>query len=345
MHPLSLLRGAGIVVALATIVGTTVEHVLRVRDDRQSVATGRLVRVSGARVHGAHARDARMHLDCRGSGSPTVVFEAGLDHLGTLSWSKVQSEIAQHTRACAYSRAGMLWSDAASGAFDARDAADALHQTLRAAGESAPWLLVGHSIGGPYAMVFATRYLPEVAGMVLVDPSHPAQIARLEAATGRSMRVPVGAMRVLSSLSWSGFLRLMPTGADSTWTPEAIRVGDAYYTRSFGAVVREARAIDATFAQAAMLRSLGDRPLVVLSAGKVSDSTTLAQQGLTPAQGRRKQDAWLALHRDLLTLSRDARQQVVPDATHYIQFDRADVVVEVVNAMVWRLQLAGTGPL
>lgn len=174
--------------------------------------------------------------------------------------------------------------------------------------------------------------------MVLVDPSHPAQIARLEAATGRSMRVPVRLLRVLAAISWSGFLRLTPTGVDTrTWTTDAVRVGDAYYAPSFGAVVREARALDRTFAQAARLHSLGDRPLTVLTAGK-TDSATLASQGLTPAQGARKQGAWLALHRDLLRLSSHAEQHVVDGAAHYIQFDRADVVIDAVRAMVRRVR-------
>lgn len=329
MRAMTLLSALGVALAVATVTGATIEHALRLRDDRHTEVSGRLVRVQGHRVH----------LDCRGAGAPTVVLEAGLDHLGALSWSKVHHALAQTTRTCAYSRAGMLWSDATDDPFDARIAAATLHTVLLAAGESAPWLLVGHSLGGPYAMVFAREYLQDIAGMVLVDPSHPAQIARLEAATGTNMRVPARSLRILAAMSGSGLVRLLPTGADArSWTSDAVRIGDARFSRSVGAIAREAQAIDRTFAQAARLASLGDRPLVVLSAGQVGDSVALAQHGLTPAQGERKQQAWLALHRDLLALSRDAEHRVVSGASHYIQFDRSDVVIDAVRMMVLRIR-------
>jgi hypothetical protein len=99
---------------------------------------GRLVEVGGGR---------RIHLDCRGRGAPTIVLEAGLDPYGALSWESVLDSLAATTRTCAYSRAGILWSDPAVGRFDVRRAADDLHAALSAAGERTPWLLVGQSIG------------------------------------------------------------------------------------------------------------------------------------------------------------------------------------------------------
>src|SRR5690349_21398623 len=53
-----------------------------------------------------------MQIDCRGTGAPAVIFEAGRDLNGSLSWSQVHDDVATFTRACAYSRAGILWSDA-----------------------------------------------------------------------------------------------------------------------------------------------------------------------------------------------------------------------------------------
>ena len=63
---------------------------------------GRLIDIGGGR---------HMQIDCRGSGTPTVVFEAGLDTMGSLSWSAVQDPVAATTRACAYSRSGIMWSE------------------------------------------------------------------------------------------------------------------------------------------------------------------------------------------------------------------------------------------
>ena len=122
-----------------------------------------------------------IHLDCRGTGSPTVVFESGLDNYGSMSWAKVQDSVATTTRACAYDRAGVMWSDPS----DARQNSDAiasdLHGALTAAGESAPFVLVGHSLGGPYVMAYTKKYGKQVAGLVFVDASHPDQVQRLNA--------------------------------------------------------------------------------------------------------------------------------------------------------------------
>src|SRR6478752_3670469 len=99
----------GALVVLATLFGTVAEAVMRARAARRYPAPGRLVDIGGRRIQ----------LDCRGTGSPTVVLESGLDNLGSLSWAAVHDSIARTSRVCAYSRAGMLWSDPAPAPFDA----------------------------------------------------------------------------------------------------------------------------------------------------------------------------------------------------------------------------------
>jgi len=105
---------------------------------------GKLVDIGGRRIQ----------LDCRGTGSPIVIFESGLDINGSLSWSAVHDEIAKTTRACAYSRAGIMWSDPKDGPQNAKTIAEDLHAALAAAGEKPPFVLVGHSLGGPYIMTY-----------------------------------------------------------------------------------------------------------------------------------------------------------------------------------------------
>jgi hypothetical protein len=100
----------------------------------------------------------QLQLDCRGTGRPTVVFESGLDSNGSLSWYRVQDLVAGFTRACSYSRAGILWSEAASGARDASAVARDLHLLLTRAGESAPYVLVGHSISRPTRSTTGTTW-------------------------------------------------------------------------------------------------------------------------------------------------------------------------------------------
>jgi pimeloyl-ACP methyl ester carboxylesterase len=105
-----------------------------------------------------------------GSGSPTVVFDTGGE--GSLElWGRVPSEVSQFARTISYDRAGNGLSDKSRTPRDARHIAIELHTALQNAKLAPPYILVGHSVGGPYVRVFAGMYPGEVAGLVLVDPS------------------------------------------------------------------------------------------------------------------------------------------------------------------------------
>ncbi len=119
----------------------------------------------------------RLYLQCIGAGSPTVVLEAGLGSPSEV-WGLVQPGVARFTRVCAYDRAGVGGSDAGPRPRTSGTIVAALHTLLRRAGVGGPYVLVGHSIGGFHARLYAHRYPREVAGMVLVDASHPDQLAR-----------------------------------------------------------------------------------------------------------------------------------------------------------------------
>ena len=119
----------------------------------------------------------RLYLDCRGSGTPTVVLEAGAG-TDARSWGSVMPALARTTRTCAYSRANRWGSDARATHTVAEAAAD-LRAALAAAGEQPPFVLVGHSLGDVYVRVFAGLHPGAVAGLVLVDPFGPDRFRRL----------------------------------------------------------------------------------------------------------------------------------------------------------------------
>jgi pimeloyl-ACP methyl ester carboxylesterase len=314
-------------VAILVSTGASYEAVLRHRAVRAHPVRGRLVDIGGR----------RLQLDCRGTGSPTVVLESGLDNLGSLSWAAVHDSIARTTRACAYSRAGILWSDPAPGPFDAERIPRDLHAALAAAGERAPFVLVGHSLGGPYVTLFTRAYPAEVVGLVLVDASHPAQFARFFEVTGRSMKPPAGLVAVGSALAWTGLVRLAPAGdAPAEWPADAVAVSAAYLPTSLDELHAETAAIDATLAAEAHARELGDRPLVVLTGAAEMSPERLAREGVTRAEGARMQAAWKALQDDEAKWSRHGRHEMVRDASHYVQFDRPDVVIGAVREVVAR---------
>jgi pimeloyl-ACP methyl ester carboxylesterase len=186
----------GGLIAAAVLVGVGYEQIMRWRAAREFPVQGRLIDIGGR----------HMQIDCRGSGTPTVVFEAGLDTMGSLSWSAVHDAIAATTRACAYSRAGVMWSESRAGKFEPDNVARDLHTLLLAAGERGPFVMVGHSLGGPYIMNFTRLYPQDVAGLVFVDASHPDQVGRMTQAAGKKMEAGMGMMKA-ATLSAAGQLR------------------------------------------------------------------------------------------------------------------------------------------
>ncbi len=325
-----LRRGALAIAALALTVlgaGALYEALGRAHAAKAFPPPGRMVDIGGRRIQ----------LDCRGAGAPIVVFESGLDGLGSLSWSAVQNDVAKFTRACAYSRAGLIWSDDAGRPFAAANVAEDLHRALAAAGEKPPYVLVAHSLGGPYSLVFTGRYGADVAGLVFVDASHPDQLARLRAAAGKDLNQGAAQEQIGDALAWTGLVRLMTSNGQlvpataPAWIDAPNR---AFLPRSLHAIVAEQDALAATLALAGRSRSLGDRPLVVLTHGAATSAANQKAAGLTPAAADRVDVAWLAMQNDEAAWSSRSRHQVVAGATHYIQFDRPQAVVAAARDVV-----------
>ena len=123
----------------------------------------------------------KMYLECRGTGSPTVVLVAGLKgsaedwNITKRSEPTVFAEVAKFTRVCAYDRPGTpvgekpSRSDPVPQPTTAAEAAADLHALLGAAGEAGPYVLVGHSYGGLVVRLYASTYPDDVSGLVLVD--------------------------------------------------------------------------------------------------------------------------------------------------------------------------------
>lgn len=257
-----------------------------------------------------------LHLYCTGNGTPTVVFEAGLDIDGSLGWSNVQPRIAELTRACSYDRAGIMWSAPRDGVRDASTIANELRLLLANASEAPPYVMVGHSLGGPLVRAFADAARPDaVKGVVLVDSSHPEQLTRAPPPEGRGP--PATLLRVLSA---TGLLRLMDEDLGDPGLSEAARLRTAAFApQSVGGLLGEFAAIEATFQQAGATRPLGDRPLVVLTA------LDKPPEMLEP---------WLVLQRELAALSTNSDQRLIPNSGHYIQHDKPDEVVTAVRDVV-----------
>jgi pimeloyl-ACP methyl ester carboxylesterase len=318
-----IVLGLLVLVLGAALFGTAYEFYARSQAHRNHPPPGQLVDIGGR----------NMHLDCRGEGTPTVVLESGLDTNGSLSWDKVHDDLAAITRTCAYDRAGVMWSEPKSTPQNADAVAQDLHATLQAAGITGPLVMVCHSLGGPYIMSYTRLFPDEVKGLVFVDCSHPDQLKRMPEAIVSKMKVPV-ALKVLSALSFTGILRLGPA-PDVAGMPERAReTGQAWFSETASASLKEMEAIPTTFEQAGQLRDLGDRPLVVLTAMQPLPPDILAAQGLAAEDAAQMQVVWEQLHQDEASWSSRSRQLNVPDSQHYIQFQRPDLVIEAVQEVL-----------
>ena len=134
----------------------------------------------GVREEKINVGSYSLYIKCVGSGSPTVILEAGASSPSS-DWDKVMPEIGKFTRVCAYDRANIGKSEAAQKPRTGGQVVDDLHALLEKSGESAPYVLVGHSFGGIYSILYANQYPRDIVGMVLVDSSHEDQFIRFEA--------------------------------------------------------------------------------------------------------------------------------------------------------------------
>jgi len=223
----------------------------------------------------------RLYLDCRGQGSPTVVLDNGLGEVAA-SWARIVADVDTTTRVCAYDRAGQGWSDDAA-AQDGVAAARDLHTLLSVAGEHGPYLLVGHSIGGTYALTYAARYPQQVAGMVLLDSSSPEQFTAIPSYAGQYNLVH-RVMALTPTLNRFGLGRVV-----AAVTPSHLPTPAADEVRALTASAQGARSasgewqvLPTLFEQAQALTTFGNRPLAVVTASE----STQKSAGWSTAQDR-----------------------------------------------------------
>ncbi len=271
---------------------------------------------------GTHA----IHLNCVGSGSPTVVFEADLDQYGSLSWVPVQQRIGELTRACSYDRAGILWSDPGPLPRDGETIARELHTVLDAAGEVGPYILVGHAFGGAYVRIFAGMYPDDVSGMVLMESSHPEMLTRF-AEYGVVPEIPNRNIRplilLLSHLGSPGRYK----GNEYNLPPDIYDPVQAFLPESSMAWFDETVESSNTLAEAGQYMHLGDWPLIVLATSGPSPS--LGDLGL------KLDDLSIELQRELLLLSENSEFRSY-EIGHYPQLQRPEVVIEAIQDVLGR---------
>ena len=242
-----------------------------------------------------------MRLACSGAGEPTVVIDAGM---GTApvedpGWQRIAAQVSPVTRVCLVDRAGLGGSDPApTGPRTSLDAARDLHAVLAKAGEQGPFLLVGHSVGGLHAQVFAAQYPADTAGMVLVSSTHPDQIP-----------------------TW---LALLPPAAEGE--EKALTEARAFLTSMEADPTKNEERLDmkASAAEAHQLVSLGNKPVIVAT----HSPRFRMVPGLSEPIAVRLEEATQQMQRKFLSLSSNAHQNIAERAGHGLPHEAPAFVVE-----------------
>jgi pimeloyl-ACP methyl ester carboxylesterase len=303
-----------VVLLVALVVGAIYQAIGTEIDQREAFpGPGEMVEV------GEH----RVHLNCLGQGSPTVVLDGGWGYT-SVEWSGwVQPEVAEHTRVCAYDRAGMGWSEPGPSPLDANWVASELHTLLQEADEEGPYVLVGHSLAGLYSCIYAKRYPEEVAGMVLVDSSHPDQFEGSGLAL--TMNRVVGIVGPL--IAWVGIPRVFDLYPSHPELPPLQREqSDSLYYRTPHqvAMFEEMGTIPESMQKARGTGTLGEKPLVVVSAADHD-----AQTG--------------ALQEELTALSSESSMRVVEGSTHSSLLVDRDHASQTSEEIVRVVEAVGSG--
>jgi pimeloyl-ACP methyl ester carboxylesterase len=327
-------KSLALLITAGLVSGIVYEQIERGRDRSRVPQIGKSVDIGGR----------ALNIFCSGTGEPPVIFESGGDGPG-LEWESTQTEVAKFTQACWYDRAGIGWSD--PGPFPRTSAAIAndLHELLKRAGVPPPYVLAGASFGGLNSRVYNGLYPNEVAGMVLVDSAHEDESLRapklyLGHTAPRLLWYPLHlAFQTAASV---GLVRLTQSSPTQGKNPSQMSRDEiiAVLRQQPKSVVNNTSTgivLPESYAQARPAKGLGDRPLIVLTAGQPYDF----RDPELNRQAAAYQQIWIhEIQLKLARLSTRGRQIVVSNSNHGTI--PQDVVISAIRNVVTEVRREGT---
>jgi len=311
-----ILKWLLILVVVLLIAGVIYEQYSHYSAKKNFVDNGTYVEVNGH----------QMHYVKHGEGTPTVVFESGLDFSGHMSWYKVQEEVSKFTTTISYDRAGILRSEKSTKPRTCENIAEELHTMLEKIKAKKPYLLVVHSLGGLISRCYTKKYEDTLSGVIFVDASHPLQIESAPESVKKLSKPPselgmflsyhIGLIRFSIN---SRFNKLLEGEKDKKILKSEI---NAYLTESYRGTRVELEMFE-FMTKEAKGTSLGDIPLVVLSANKKAKNKD--EEILFKYHSK--------LQKEHLNLSTNSKQIFV-DSGHYIQLEKPEVLIKAIREMI-----------
>ncbi len=333
----SLFRAAGIFALLIILLlaGLAInQKIALARTREQTPAPGKLVEVAGH----------HMHIHCAGSGSPTVVIDAGNGSF-SVEWTPIQKALQPTTRVCTYDRSGYGWSEPGPQPRGGAQVVSELHDLLQAAGEQGPYLLVGHSLGGIHVRLFAARFPQETAGMILIDTAYPLTITpEFE----QQMQTSIGFYQVMNMMTSSGILRILgPLGGESGMPSTARKLPPEFQgtylnllldPNQYATAVFEMQQLPQTFQETSQLlagsQPFGDLSLIVLTAGQASaPGSTPFDETYVPVS-----EEQLSLQAELAAQSSRGEQRVLAKSGHSIHLDAPEEVIQAIEDLIYLIR-------
>jgi pimeloyl-ACP methyl ester carboxylesterase len=337
-----MVAALGVLVAVLGA-GALYQRVGARRHRRQFPPPGRLIDVGGH----------RLHVTCGGSGSPVVLFESGIA-ASSLSWARVQPKIATFTRACAYDRAGLAWSDGASCPRTFDRIVDELSTVLGHIAPEDRYLLAGHSFGSFIVRGYAVRHPERVAGMVLVDPA----IEWLAVTPERARMLWGGRQlsRIGAALAHLGVVRAclaLLTGGVPGAPRRFVRIFGPTAARTLERLVGEVRklppdlhpVVQALWCQPKCFHAMADY-LAALERSGPSIAALSPPRGIPVVviSSGNQPAKQLAAHRMLAEASDRGRHLIAARSAHWVQFDEPELIVAALKDLVESQRSAEADP-
>ena len=312
------------------------------RQRREFAPPGQMIDVGGH----------RLHVTCRGTGLPMVLFESGIA-ASSLSWSLVAPAVAEFTRTCAYDRAGLGWSDlpssdtpssgAPSRGWSFERIVNDLCAVADRVGPQQKFVLVGHSFGTFVVRAFAMRRPEQVVGLVLVDPA--TEWLTTTPQRTRLLRGGQQLSRVGAMLAHVGVVRAclsLLTGGAPAAPRNFVKIFGPTAAHTLERLVGEVRklppevqpAVKAMWCQPKCFHAMANHMSVLERGDPLISITNVTPRRDIPVvvlSGGNQPEEQLASHRLIAEASDRGRHVVAKRSAHWIQFDEPELIVDAIK--------------